>query len=112
MEQPVNALSQNTLSLQARLIDEEVLELDEAIRALSFDLSNRKRRHDALKELADVVFVCFQLAAASGWDLDDALARVFESNMSKLVDGKPIKDEHGKVLKGPNYLKPTLYDLV
>lgn len=66
-----------------------------------------------LKELADLVFVCFQFAAAMGWDLDTALTRVFESNMSKLgPDGKPIRREDGKILKGPDYREPNLEDLV
>ena len=48
-----------------------------------------------------------------GWDLDEALHRVHESNMSKLdEDGKPIYREDGKVLKGPTYAPPQLEDLV
>ena len=50
-----------------------------------------------LKELADLVYVAFQFAAARGWDLDRALDRVHKSNMSKLVDGKPLRREDGKV---------------
>jgi predicted HAD superfamily Cof-like phosphohydrolase len=47
------------------------------------------------------------------WDLDEALNRVHESNMSKLDEyGKPVYREDGKVLKGPNYLPPTLEDLI
>jgi len=47
------------------------------------------------------------------WDLDEAMHRVHESNMSKLdEDGKPIYREDGKVLKGPNYSPPNLEDLV
>ncbi len=65
-----------------------------------------------LKELADLVFVCFQYAAARGWPLDEALDRVYQSNISKLVDGKPLRREDGKVLKGPNYKPPYLEDLV
>ncbi len=65
-----------------------------------------------LKELADLVYVCFQYAAARGWELDEALDRVFKSNMSKLVDGKPAYREDGKVLKGPTYKPPYLEDLV
>ena len=68
---------------------------------------------EALKELADLVYVCYQYAANLGWDLDEALDRVHVSNMSKLgADGKPIYREDGKVLKGPNYQPPTLTDLV
>ena len=67
----------------------------------------------ALKELADVVYVCFQFAAAMDWDLDQAMIRVHESNLSKLdEDGKPVYREDGKVLKGPNYQPPDLSDLV
>ena len=70
-------------------------------------------REEALKELADLVYVCYQYAANLEWDLDEALDRVHISNMSKLdVDGKPIYREDGKVLKGPNYQPPDLSDLV
>ena len=65
-----------------------------------------------LKELADLVFVCYQYAAAMGWPLDEAMDRIFESNMSKLVDGKPVKNEFGKVIKPPHYHPPYLSDLV
>ena len=68
---------------------------------------------ECLKELADLVYVCYQYAANMGWDLDEAMYRVHESNMSKLdEDGKPIYREYGKVLKGPNYKPPNLEDLV
>ena len=68
---------------------------------------------DTLKELADLVYVCYQYAENLGWDLDEALYRVHQSNMSKLgEDGKPIYREDGKVLKGPNYQPPNLSDLV
>ena len=68
---------------------------------------------EALKELADLVYVAYQYANNMGWDLDEALHRVHLSNMSKLDDnGKPIYREDGKVLKGPNYKPPTLTDLV
>ena len=68
---------------------------------------------DTLKELADLVYVCYQYAENMGWDLDTAMDRVHQSNMSKLgEDGKPILREDGKVLKGPNYQPPTLTDLI
>ena len=67
---------------------------------------------NTLKELADLVYVCYQYAENMGWSLDEALDRVHKSNMSKLdEDGKPIYREDGKVLKGPNYKLPTLSDL-
>ena len=68
---------------------------------------------ECLKELADLVYVCYQYAVNMGWDLDKAMQRVHESNMSKLDEyGKPIYREDGKVLKGPNYKPPNLEDLV
>ena len=68
---------------------------------------------EALKELADLVYVCYQYAENMNWFLDEALDRVHKSNMSKLgSDGKPIYREDGKVLKGPNYKPPNLTDLV
>jgi predicted HAD superfamily Cof-like phosphohydrolase len=69
-------------------------------------------QQEALKELADLVYVCYQYAENMGWFLDEALDRVHKSNMSKLgEDGKPIYREDGKVLKGPNYKLPDLTDL-
>ena len=68
---------------------------------------------DLLKELADLVYVTYGYAATYGWNLDEAVRRVHKSNMSKLgVDGRPLKRPDGKVLKGPNYKKPDLSDLV
>ena len=68
---------------------------------------------ECLKELADLVYVCYQYAENMRWDLDGALDLVHKSNMSKLdEDGKPIYREDGKVLKGPNYKPPDLSDLV
>jgi len=53
------------------------------------------------------------MAASQDWDLDEAMRRVHESNMSKLgEDGKPIYRADGKVLKGPNYKPPYLNDLI
>ncbi len=66
-----------------------------------------------LKELCDLVYVCFQYAENMEWDLEKALHRVHKSNMSKLgLDGKPIRRADGKILKGPDYQPPNLSDLV
>lgn len=66
-----------------------------------------------LKELADLIIVTYGYGATFGWNVDEAVRRVHASNMSKNgPDGKPIKDENGKVLKGPNYKAPDLSDLV
>ena len=76
-------------------------------------LSSTGNKAHCLKELADLVYVCYQYAANMGWDLDEAMFRVHESNMSKLgKDGKPIYRDDGKVLKGPDYKPPNLDDLV
>ena len=112
MEQPVGTFSPTTLKTQTSLIVEEFKEFLEAESKASKYVGNLRAREDALKELADLVYVCFQYSAAAGWKLDEALDRVNRSNLSKLVDGKPLKREDGKVLKGPNYLAPTLSDLI
>ena len=75
--------------------------------------NNATIESEALKELADLIYVCYQYAENMGWFLDEALDRVHISNMSKLGDdGKPIYREDGKVLKGPNYKSPNLEDLI
>lgn len=91
--------------MQKCLIDEEYHEFCKAFLHEGFE--------EQLKELADLVYVCYQYAAAQEWDLDEAMNRVHASNLSKLgEDGKPIRREDGKVLKGPNYAPPTLTDLI
>ena len=67
-----------------------------------------------LKELADLVYVCYGYADRFGWDLDEAFRRVHLSNMSKLdpVTSKPIFREDGKILKSSAYKEPNLKDLV
>lgn len=76
------------------------------------EVMSGKTEENVLKELADLVYVTYGYAATFGWNLDEAVRRVHQSNMSKLVDGKPLKREDGKVLKGPNYEPPNLEDLV
>ena len=99
-------------NMQLDLIEEESAEFLEAADELFADPENNKRREELLKELCDLVFVCYQFAATYGLDLDTALSRVFESNMSKLDEsGKPIYREDGKVLKGPNSQPPDLSQL-
>jgi len=106
-------LTISSLKLQQNLIDEEHLEVAHAYLDLLEDITNKRAREHLLKELADLVYVCHQMAAAFGWDLQTAHNRVHGSNMSKLgEDGKPIRREDGKILKGPNYFEPSLIDLV
>ena len=96
---------------QKNLIVEEFKEFLEAEGMLF--RNNDEFPAEALKELADLVYVCYQYAENMGWFLDEALDRVHASNMSKLgEDGLPVYREDGKVLKGPNYKPPTLTDLI
>ena len=105
-----NSRSRANRSYQKNLIVEEFKEFLEA-EGMMFRHGNNVQQ-EALKELADLVYVCYQYAENQGWFLDEALDRVHKSNMSKLgEDGKPIYREDGKVLKGPNYKPPDLSDL-
>ena len=106
-----NSADRQTRAYQHRLIVEEFKEFLEAEGMLYLD--GGKAQEDALKELADLIYVCYQYAENMDWFLDEALNRVHESNMSKLgEDGEPIYREDGKVLKGPNYKPPDLSDLI
>ena len=99
--------------MQCALVREEADEFLEAADECFADPENIDRRTDLIKELSDLVFVCYQFAAAFNLDLDKAMALVFESNMSKLDEqGNPIFRPDGKVLKGPNYLPPDLMSCV
>jgi len=99
--------------MQIDLIEEECGELFDAAEVLTTEMDNEPKRENLLKELSDLVFVCFQFAACFGLDLDEAMSRVFKSNMSKLDErGNPIYREDGKVLKGPFYRQPDLKSLV
>lgn len=108
-----NELTTASFALQKRLINEEYYEVMEAANGCVDHEFTVWSKAELLKELADLVFVCYQMAALLGMDLDEAMDRVFKSNMSKLgPDGKPIRREDGKVLKGDGYRPPELLDLV
>jgi len=99
--------------MQVGLIEEESKEFIEAADECFADPEDIDRRTELLKELSDLVFVCYQFAAAFNLDLDKAMTLVFESNMSKLDEqGNPIFRPDGKVLKGPNYAPPNLMECV
>ena len=88
-------------SLRISLISEEIEELKKAISD-----NNIVEVADAL---TDILYVTYGAGHAFGINLDKCFNEVQESNMSKLdQDGKPIFNEHGKVMKGPNYFKPDL----
>ena len=106
-----NSISREARARQKDLIVEEFKEFLEADGMLFRTGPDAKT--NCLKELADLVYVCYQYAENQGWDLDEALDRVHKSNMSKLdEDGQPIFRKDGKVIKGPNYAPPNLEDLV
>ena len=92
-------------SLRYELIKEELEELKEAI-----DNRDIKEVADAL---TDILYVTYGAGHAFGINLDKCFEEVQNSNMSKLgLDGKPIYNDNGKVMKGPNYFKPDLSKLI
>ena len=106
-----NSADRSTRAVQHKLIVEEFKEFLEAEGFLF--MHGKNHQEHALKELADLVYVCYQYAENMGWFLDEALDRVHQSNLSKLdEEGNPIYREDGKVLKGPNYKPPDLSELV
>jgi len=90
-----------TMQLRLDLIKEELSELEEAMKT-----KNLKEIADAL---TDILYVTYGAGYAYGIDLDQCFKEVQRANMSKLgEDGKPIYNDQGKVMKGPNYIKPDL----
>ena len=97
--------SDKITSLRYELINEELEELKEAI--INKDI---KEVADAL---TDILYVTYGAGHAFGINLDKCFKEVQNSNMSKLGnDGKPIYNDKGKVMKGPNYFKPDLNKFV
>ena len=87
--------------LRIDLIEEELEELKDAV--------NKKDLKETVDALTDILYVAYGAGHAFGVNLDKCFEEVQKSNMSKLgADGKPIFNEHGKVMKGPNYFKPNL----
>lgn len=115
INQPVTA---DLLRLRKTLLAEEMRELfeemDAAIAALEAGQAiARPGAANMLKETADVQYVLSGLSVTFGWPIAEVYARVHASNMSKLgADGRPVRREDGKVLKGPGYHPPVLDDLV
>ena len=97
--------SQKISLLRYELIKEELDELKVAL-----DKKDLKEVADAL---TDILYVTYGAGHAFGINLDKCFEEVQNSNMSKLgLDGKPIYNEKGKVMKGPNYYKPNLNKLL
>ena len=92
-------------SLRISLINEELEELKQAI--------SEKNLTEVADALTDILYVTYGAGHAFGIDLDQCFEEVQNSNMSKLDEnGKPIYNDSGKVMKGPNYFKPDLSKFV
>ena len=96
---------QKIVKLRYDLISEELNELKKAIK--------NKNLQEVADALTDILYVTYGAGHAFGIDLDRCFSEVQRSNMSKLGnDGKPIYNDQGKVMKGPNYFKPNLKSFV
>ena len=97
--------NEKIVKLRYDLIDEELKELKEAI--------EKKSITDVADALTDILYVTYGAGHAFGINLDKCFEEVQNSNMSKLgEDGKPIYNDKGKVMKGPNYFEPNLNKFV
>ena len=93
--------SEKINNLRINLIEEELKEFKEAL--------TRKDLKEVADALTDILYVTYGAGHAFGINLDDCFNEVQNSNMSKLdSNGKPIYNNDGKVMKGPNYFKPDL----
>ena len=96
-----NFSDEKTNKLRVDLIKEELDELTNAM--------DEKDLLEVADALTDILYVTYGAGHAFGINLDKCFEEVQSSNMSKLgEDGKPIYNEAGKVMKGPNYFKPDL----
>ena len=97
--------SKKITDLRLSLIEEELIELKEAI--------ENKNLTEVADALTDILYVTYGAGHAFGINLDECFDEVQKSNMSKLgIDGKPIFNDKGKVMKGPNYFKPNFSKLI
>ena len=94
-----------TMQLRFDLIKEELNELEQAMKT--------KDLKEVADALTDILYVAYGAGCAYGIDLDKCFKEVQRANMSKLgTDGKPIFNDKGKVMKGPNYSGPNLKQFV
>ena len=97
--------SEKINNLRISLIEEELRELKDAMK--------NKDLIEVADALTDLLYVTYGAGHAFGINLDECFNEVQNSNMSKLgIDGKPIFNEFGKVLKGPKYFKPNLNKII
>ena len=97
--------NEKTMQLRFDLIKEELNELEHAKKS--------KDLKEVADALTDILYVTYGAGYAYGIDLDKCFKEVQRANMSKLgTDGKPIYNDRGKVMKGPNYSEPNLKQFV
>ena len=97
--------NEETMQLRYDLIKEELNELEHAMKT--------KDLKEVADALTDILYVTYGAGYAYGINLDKCFKEVQRANMSKLgKDGKPIYNDRGKVMKGPNYLAPNLKQFV
>ncbi len=118
MGQPINVeYTADLLRLRMALIEEEMNELKDEVKIAIEECTNKGSvsfvtKTQILKELCDLQYVVSGFTVTFGLPITPAFNRIHSSNMSKLEDGKPVKNEQGKVLKGKNYEAPSLTDLI
>jgi len=96
---------EKTVKLRFDLIKEELNELEKAMK--------EKNLQEVADALTDILYVTYGAGCAYGINLDKCFKEVQRANMSKLDNnGKPIYNENGKVMKGPNYSKPNLKQFI
>ena len=96
---------ENIIKLRLKLIKEELEEFEQAL--------NDKNLLEVADALTDILYVTYGAGHSFGINLDACFDEVQRSNMSKLnEDGKPIYNEYGKVMKGPNFSKPNLKQVI
>jgi len=96
---------ENIIKLRLKLIKEELEELEQSL--------NDKNILEVADALTDILYVTYGAGHSFGINLDACFDEVQRSNMSKLgEDGKPIYNEYGKVMKGPNFSKPNLKQFI
>lgn len=107
------AYSVELLELRKKLLTEELNELNVEIDAMIDDIKkqgnpNPENKTKMFKELSDLQYVLSGMVVSFNIPLEAVFEKVHESNLSKLVDGKPLRREDGKILKGPHYFEPDL----
>ena len=96
---------ENIIKLRLKLIKEELEELEQSL--------NDKNILEVADALTDILYVTYGAGHSFGINLDSCFEEVQRSNMSKLdEEGKPIYNDYGKVMKGPNFSKPNLKQFI